>query len=765
MPIYLKQSTASQEVPLGYFVDSTDGNTEETGLTIANTDIKVWKTGATTLANKNSGGGTHISNGVYYAVLDATDTNTLGSLVLFCHVSGALPIRVECVVLAANVYDSLIGGGDVLDVSTTQFNGTAVTQSGGRPEVNVTHAAGTAWASGAITASALAADCLTAAKVAADVGTEIGTAVWATTTRVLTAGTNIALAKGTGVTGFNDLSAAEVNAEVDTALTDIHLDRLLAATYDPASKPGAVDALLNELVESDAGVSRFTANALEQAPSGGLDAAGVRAAVGLASANLDTQLSAIDTVVNSILDDTGTAGVVLGADSITSAKIADNAFSPEHFSATMLARMGVISSGTAQSATSTTVVLASAETFADDTLIGATILVHGSTQGYWQQAIITDNVLSTDTVTVDTWTVTPSGTITYVLFGTPKASTTAPVPASLDATQLAKFFNTDSGTTYASAVAGSVVKEVADNAGGSALTAAAIADAVWDEATAGHTTSGTFGEQCKTDIDAILVDTGTTLDGRIPAALVSGRMDVSVGAIAANAITAAATATDFGTEVGTAVWATTTRVLTAATNVTSTGAAVPITAGGLVSADVTAISTDTTAANNAESFFDGTGYAGTNNVIPTVTTLTGHTAQTGDAFARLGAPAGASVSADLAAVKAETASILTDTGTTLDGKIDTLLTADVAYKKAVAVTAFAFYMELTAGGPGTGLTVTAQISKDGGAFATLAGAVTEISAGWYEVDLSGTEMNADEIAFKATATGANQRNLKIRTQS
>jgi hypothetical protein len=38
--------------------------------------------------------------------------------------------------------------------------------------------------------------------------------------------------------------------------------------------------------------------------------------------------------------------------------------------------------------------------------------------------------------------------------------------------------------------------------------------------------------------------------------------------------------------------------------------------------DAIAISGDTTAANNAESFFDGTGYAGTNNVIPTVTTTT-----------------------------------------------------------------------------------------------------------------------------------------------
>ena len=40
-----------------------------------------------------------------------------------------------------------------------------------------------------------------------------------------------------------------------------------------------------------------------------------------------------------------------------------------------------------------------------------------------------------------------------------------------------------------------------------------------------------------------------------------------------------------------------------------------------------------------------------------------HNAQSGDAFARLGAPAGASVSADVAAVKVETAAILDDTGT------------------------------------------------------------------------------------------------------
>lgn len=125
--IYLKQSTASQEIPLGYFLDSTDGDTAETGLTIANTDIKLWKAGATTLADKNSGGGTHISGGIYYATLDATDTNTLGPMVIFVHVSGALPVRLECCVLAANIYDSMIAGSDLLDVNTSQIEGSDAT--------------------------------------------------------------------------------------------------------------------------------------------------------------------------------------------------------------------------------------------------------------------------------------------------------------------------------------------------------------------------------------------------------------------------------------------------------------------------------------------------------------------------------------------------------------------------------------------------------------------------------------------------------------
>ena len=69
--------------------------------------------------------------------------------------------------------------------------------------------------------------------------------------------------------------------------------------------------------------------------------------------------------------------------------------------------------------------------------------------------------------------------------------------------------------------------------GGSAPSAAAVADAVWDEATSGHTTSGTFGEQLKTDVDAILADTNELQSDDIPGSLstISGKIDTIDGIV------------------------------------------------------------------------------------------------------------------------------------------------------------------------------------------------------------------------------------------
>ena len=61
--------------------------------------------------------------------------------------------------------------------------------------------------------------------------------VWSVATRILTAGTNIVLAKGVGVTGFNDLSAAQVNLEVVDVLK-----------VDTITEPGQAAPPLNPTV-------------------------------------------------------------------------------------------------------------------------------------------------------------------------------------------------------------------------------------------------------------------------------------------------------------------------------------------------------------------------------------------------------------------------------------------------------------------------------------------------------------------------------------
>ncbi len=83
--------------------------------------------------------------------------------------------------------------------------------------------------------------------------------------------------------------------------------------------------------------------------------------------------------------------------------------------------------------------------------------------------------------------------------------------------------------------------------GASATPLADIADAVLDEALSGHSSAGTLGKavtDVETDVTAILVDTGTTLQGeldgiqadtediqsRLPAALVNSRMDSTLDA-------------------------------------------------------------------------------------------------------------------------------------------------------------------------------------------------------------------------------------------
>ena len=118
------------------------------------------------------------------------------------------------------------------------------------------------FAAGAVDANAIAANAIGASELATDAVNEIRDSILSDATTF--AGANIDAAISSRAT------PAQVNTECDTALSDIHLDHLFQTDYDPASKPGVATALLNELVESDGGVSRFTANAIENWVKGAL---------------------------------------------------------------------------------------------------------------------------------------------------------------------------------------------------------------------------------------------------------------------------------------------------------------------------------------------------------------------------------------------------------------------------------------------------------------------------------------------------------------
>jgi hypothetical protein len=169
--IFLRQSTASQEVILGPFLDDTSGKDAETALSLANTDLKLWKSGTTSEASKNSGGATHIAAGRYYCVLDATDTDTIGPLEINVHVSGALPVKQRCTVLHANVYDVLFGS--VAPSTHTAAAVQALVAAGAVASVtgnvggNVTGSVGSV-AAGGITASSIATGAIDADALAAD---------------------------------------------------------------------------------------------------------------------------------------------------------------------------------------------------------------------------------------------------------------------------------------------------------------------------------------------------------------------------------------------------------------------------------------------------------------------------------------------------------------------------------------------------------------------------------------------------------------------
>lgn len=487
MTIYLKQSTASQEVPLGYFLDSTDGNTEETALTIANTDIKLWKTGATTLANKNSGGATHISNGIYYAVLDATDTNTLGPLVIFVHVAGALAVRLECVVLAANVYDSLIGGGDLLDVNVSQFGNANGTFASGRPEVNTTHVGGTAQTAGDIIGDT---NDIQARLPAALVGGRIDANVGAMGTDVIT---STALAASAVAEIQSGLATSAAVAAVQADTDDIQT-RLPAALVG-----GRMDASVGAMAANTLTASALATDAVTEIQSG------------LATA---AALATVDGTVNSILTDTAEIGVAgAGLTALASA-------------ANLATLTGYV-----------------------DTEVAAVKLVTDKLDTALQEQ--SGGVFQ---FTANALALAPSGgstpaEIADAVWDEPLAghATAGSTGAALSAAGSAGDpWSTPLPGAYGAGTAGNIIGNNLDAAVSTRLAGASYTAPL--DAAGTRSAVGLASANLDTQLSGIQSDTND-IQTRIPAALVAGRMDASVGAMAANVVTASAVAADAVTEI------------------------------------------------------------------------------------------------------------------------------------------------------------------------------------------------------------------------
>lgn len=289
----------------------------------------------------------------------------------------------------------------VVKANVTQFGGTNATSSGGRPEVNTSHiagsavststaqigvnviqAAGTAWGSGAITAASIAADAITDAKVAADV----------------------TIASVTGAVGS---VTGNVGGNVSGSVGSIATGGISAASF----AAGAIDAAA---IAADAiGSSELAASAVTEIQAGlsTLDAAGIRTAVGLASANLDTQLSGIQSDTNDIqtrLPAALTAGGNMKSDALAvngSTTAASNLSSSAQ----------VLYVGTVDGATTTTTLIDSSLTQSATDFWKGRIIIFLSGALKYQATDITAFDPATDKLTFTALTAAPSAADTYVV--------------------------------------------------------------------------------------------------------------------------------------------------------------------------------------------------------------------------------------------------------------------------------------------------------------------------------------------------------------
>lgn len=222
---------------------------------------------------------------------------------------------------------------------------------------------------------------------------------------------------------------------------------------------------------------------------------------------------------------TGTGQISLASGATTVGTVSTGAISEASYATTAgsFSPLGIVDQGTAQAATSTTLQLRSADTFADSELNGAYVFITGGTTGVGQVAQITSYTGSTDTATVPTWTTTPTGAITYKVIAYPKN-------VLANAVQVGTQTASASGTvTFPNATLASTTNITAS--AGAVLSSTGINN-ILDAVLSGHTTGGTVGGALNSASSA-----GDPWNTALPGAYASG----TAGNIIGNRIDAAVT--------------------------------------------------------------------------------------------------------------------------------------------------------------------------------------------------------------------------------
>jgi hypothetical protein len=603
---------------------------------------------------------------------------------------------------------------------TKNFRVVPAESSAGVPKVDVSHAAGTAWASGAITAASIASDAITDAKVASDVTIAsvtgaVGSVTGAVGSVTGNVGGNVTGSVGSVATGgitSSSFAAGAINAAA-IATGAIDAD----AIADNAIDAGAIaaDAITNakiadgaisagKLASDTITAAKIAADAITDAKvASDVTIASVTGAVGSVTGAVGSVTGNVGGNVTGSVGSVASGGITdasFAANAITAAKLdpdvttelqaglatasalatvagyIDTEVASILSSVLALVAAGYSQTGTAQAGAAGTITLASGASSSDD-FYNNQIVVIASGTGAGQARFISDYTGSSRVAAVATWVTNPDNTsVYYVLpFGAIPGAT-APTAAE--------------------------VRQEMDNN--------------------------------STRLAAIETDT-QDIQGRLPAALVSGHMSSDAVAISGST--------------------------TAADNVEANVANLDATVSSrLASAGYTA---PPSAATNASA------------VRTELTTELGRIDATVSSRAT---PAQVNTEADTA---------LSDVGltTTITGRIDAAvstrsshsaadvwssgtrtLTNGAGIKKNTALSAFMFLMVDDTDGktPETGLTITAQRSLDGAAFGSCANSATEVSNGWYKIDLAAGDVNGDTVVLRFTGTGARTREIMIVTE-